>query len=102
VLKTLHNDMGHVGAEKVSHLAHERFYWPNMQQDIDDYVNKSCSCIKQKRPNLPQIAAMGHISTSSLFELVCIDYLYLGQSQGVSTPWSLLITSNALGIYWEK
>lgn len=45
VLKTLHNDMGHVGAEKVSHLARERFYWPNMQQDIEDYVNKRCSCI---------------------------------------------------------
>lgn len=28
VLKTLHNDMGHVGAEKVTHLARERFYWP--------------------------------------------------------------------------
>lgn len=81
VLKTLHNDMGHVGAEKVTHLARERFYWPNMQHDIENYVHKRCTCIKQKRPNLPQRVPMGHISTSGLFELVCIDYLHLEQSQ---------------------
>lgn len=27
-LKHLHNEMGHVGTERVLHLARERFYWP--------------------------------------------------------------------------
>lgn len=65
VLKTLHNDMSHIGAEKLTHLARERFYWT--RQDIENYVNKKCVCIKQKRPSLPQnrVKAMS-ISSSSL------------------------------------
>ncbi len=47
VLKTQNSDMGHVGVEKVTHLARERFYWPNMQRDIEDYVNGICAYIKQ-------------------------------------------------------
>lgn len=32
-LKSIHNDMGHVGSDKQTHLNREKFYWANMQQE---------------------------------------------------------------------
>lgn len=46
VLKNLHDNMGHIGTDKVTHLAHERFYWPFMQKEIEQYVLKKYSYIK--------------------------------------------------------
>lgn len=50
LFKSLHDNMGHVGADMVLHLTHERFYWPHMQQEIEDYVTKKCACIKKNAP----------------------------------------------------
>ena len=38
VYEELHENMGHLGAERVTELARERFYWPFMRADITHYV----------------------------------------------------------------
>lgn len=81
-LQQLHNEMGHVGTERVLHLARERFYWPFMAKDIETYVTQKCPCIMSKKPVTHVRAPMGSIKSSSPLELVCIDYLHLEASRG--------------------
>lgn len=82
VLKHLHDDMGHVGTERVLSLARERFYWPFMKKEIEEYVTQKCPCIKQKKPATNVRAPMGTITSNSPLDLVCIDYLHLETSRG--------------------
>ena len=82
VLTELHNNMGHLGAERVLHLARERFYWPRMQRDVEHYVRNICPCIKQKPPRLKPRAPLQPIITAAPFELVSINFVHLEKSSG--------------------
>ncbi len=81
-LTYLHNNMGHVGVERVLSLVRERFYWPFMKNDIEEYITRKCRCIQQKKPALHDRAPMGSLTSSSPLELVCIDILHLETSRG--------------------
>ena len=81
VLRELHN-MGHLGSERVLHLARDRFYWPRMQHDVEHYVKHICQCLKQKPTRMKMKAPLQPIITSSPFELVSIDFPHLERSSG--------------------
>lgn len=51
VYKELHQEMGHLGADRVICLARERFFWPGMQNDITHFVTKVCHCLKHSLLN---------------------------------------------------
>ena len=82
VLHQLHDEMGHLGAERVTSLARDRFYWPKMQHDIEEYTTKTCQCLKQRRPNTVPRAQLHPIVTMEPFELVSLDFLHLEKSSG--------------------
>ena len=82
IFQELHQDMGHLGPERVHHLARERFFWPNMYHDIKHFVTKVCPCLKQRRPSFITREPLQSLTSSSPFDLVSIDFLHLEQSSG--------------------
>ena len=82
IFKELHEDMGHLGVERVFDLAKSRFYWPNMKDDITHYVTKVCRCLKQKPPAMKQREPLQPIITTAPFQMVSVDFLHLEASTG--------------------
>ena len=82
VYEELHENMGHLGAERVTELARERFYWPFMRADITHYVTKVCRCLKQRKPPTHVNAPLQPILSTAPFQLVSMDYVHLEPSSG--------------------
>uniref|UniRef100_A0A3B3YJ44 Gypsy retrotransposon integrase-like protein 1 n=1 Tax=Poecilia mexicana TaxID=48701 RepID=A0A3B3YJ44_9TELE len=76
VLKSLHDESGHLGVEKTLELIRNRFYWPKMGSEVEQYVKTCGRCITRKA--LPQRAApLNQITSRGPLDLVCIDFLSL-------------------------
>ena len=50
VYQELHQKLGPVGAERVTALAKDQFFWPHMKQNIEHFVQKACRCLKERKP----------------------------------------------------
>ncbi|XP_063416795.1 uncharacterized protein LOC134699038 [Mytilus trossulus] len=81
VLEALHSDMGHPGKDRTLSLIRDRFYWPGMDKDVEDWIQQCGRCIKRKTP-ARQRAPLVSIETQFPLQLVCLDFLTLEQSKG--------------------
>ena len=91
VLKSLHDDMAHLGRDRTLDLVRSRFFWPNMAADVISYVATCDRCLRRKVITEDR-AGLVNIETSRPMELVCIDYLSLETSKGYSNV--LVITDH--------
>ncbi len=72
----VHNELGHLGAERAVALARRRFYWPKMATQIEEWVSNCARCVSYKTTQ--KVAApLVNITTTCPLDLVCIDFLKL-------------------------
>lgn len=75
VLRSMHDDMGHLGVERTTELLRNRFYWPKMFSEIERYIQNCGHCVTRKSP--VQRAPLHQITSTGPLDLVCIDFLSL-------------------------
>ncbi|XP_072138038.1 uncharacterized protein [Mobula birostris] len=74
VLKSLHDDSGHLRMEKTYGLLKDRFYWPRMRTEVEEYCKSCIRCIRRK--TLPgQAAPLSYLQSAGPLDLVCMDFL---------------------------
>ena len=84
VLRSLHDDLGHLGVERTINLIRSRFFWPKMSVDVETYIKNCGQCVTYKSP-CQRAAALQQISSSGPMDLVCIDFLSMEpDSKGIS------------------
>lgn len=90
VLKSLHDDMGHLGFDRTHDLIRTRFFWPKMASDIDQKIKTCSRCVCRK--TLPEKAApLVNIQVTRPLELLCIDFLTIAPDRS-NTKDVLVIT----------
>ena len=86
-----HDQVGHLGQDRVLDLLRDRFYWPGMYVDVVSYINSCPRCLRRK--SQPDKAPLVNIETSQPLELVHLDYLKIEHSKGILKMfWLLQIT----------
>ena len=73
VLQMLHDDLGHLSSAKTSSRVKERFFWPHMSLDIEEWCRNCLPCQRRTHPVPARRAPLQPIVRSHPGELVTMD-----------------------------
>ncbi|KAL2098256.1 hypothetical protein ACEWY4_007463 [Coilia grayii] len=77
VLSALHNDHGHQGGERTTHLVRERCYWPNLRKDVEQWCQKCERCVVAKAVQPKVKTFLGTLQATRPLEIVALDFTVL-------------------------
>ena len=72
-MEACHDEVGHLGIERTTSLLKDRFFWPGMEDDIEEYIKTCPRCLKFKA--ILERAELNIIDVTRPLELVHIDFL---------------------------
>jgi hypothetical protein len=81
VFSGLHDEAGHQGRDRTISLIKSRFYWPQIDEFVDQRVRHCSRCIRRKTLDR-NAAKLVSVQSSYPMELVCMDFLSLEMSRG--------------------
>ena len=75
-----HDQIGHLGQDRVLELLRNRFYWPGIDMDVASNINSCPRYIRRKIQ--PDVVPLHNIETAQPLELIHLDYLQIEPSKG--------------------
>ena len=75
-----HDQIGHLGQDRVLELLRDRFFWPGMQMDVASYINSCPRCLRRKSQS--DTTPLHNIEATQPLELILLDYLQIEPSKG--------------------
>ena len=82
ILKSLHDDNGHQGLQRVLDLLCQKVYWPTMYADADHWLSNCQWCIIAKGDYSEPKTLQGSLVSNWPLELLCIDFIEVDVSKG--------------------
>ena len=74
-LEACHDEIGHLGKDRVLSLLVDQFYWPNMKKDVEEYVQNCLRCLRFK--TIAEQTELTPIIVSRPLELIHMDFLMI-------------------------
>ena len=75
-----HDQVGHLGQDRVLELLRDQFYWPGMYIDVASYLNSCPRCLRRKSQT--DQTPLLNIEVNQPLELIHLDYLKIDPSKG--------------------
>lgn len=72
ILRKYHEDLGHIGCNKMISLIKRYFRWPNLEKDVRDYIANCIHCAERKTPKIENRGNV-KITATDIFEKIMID-----------------------------
>ena len=92
IVLACHDEMGHMGMDRVLLLLQDRVYWPAMSRDVRDHIRTCGRCERFK--SVQEEEEISQIEASYPLELIHIDYLQIGGKKDTRKDINILVVTD--------